>query len=265
MKKLIQTRLFYILVALFGLIGNAQIRSTGEVILRDDNVATLTVQLDLDIDNSMVIMRLVGPENRWFGVSFDVDVSQMLPDKDCVYISEGELVDSEIVGFDPPVVDANNNWTVTSNSISNGQRTVVASRALDTGDPTDYVFEENLTGLGMIFAHGRNAGDTEIARHGGANAGVVTASFETLSVKELDASVLTMYPNPVKNKLQIEIKDGNNPKLTVMDYLGKTVKIQPLKVVANTYQLEVSDLAKGMYLLKLETKNGQLTKKFMKY
>ena len=260
--------IFLLLTSIFTLTITAQDRTTGEVVLRNDNVARVTIQLDIDNDQSEVTMTFTGPEDRWYGVGFDVGSSRMLPDKDCVYISSGNLFDAKIVGFQAPEDDnammAEDDWTVTSNTIDNGQRTVIAKRGLDTGDPDDYVFPPTIESLGLIYAHGRSAGATEIDLHNGAaNAGQVVADFTVLDVKDIDASLFRIFPNPVANKINVQFEEPTSGNLIIMDYLGKVVQTEILEAITSK-AIVVDNLSRGVYLAHFETAKGTTTKKFIK-
>lgn len=263
MKNVLLLSIVFFIIITTGNI-SAQDRSTGEVVLRNDNVARITVQLDIDTEQSEVTMTFIGPEDRWYGVGFDVGSSRMVPGKDCVYISEGQLVDALIIGSQPPAIDAVNNWAVASNTTDNGQRTVIATRLLDTGDMDDYVFPSDLESLGLIYAHGRTAGATEINSHrAAANAGAATANFEVLNTKDLEASSLSIFPNPVQNQLNLRFKKATSGTLFIVDYLGKTVKTETWKNT-ETQTISTNSLTSGIYLARLETAEGQIAKKFVK-
>jgi uncharacterized delta-60 repeat protein len=73
---------------------------------------------------------------------------------------------------------------------------------------------------------------------------------------------ISIYPNPAQNVLHIAGLSSSNTKLTVVDFSG-TVRQQ---AVANTsfYNLNISALATGNYLLKIEMNGDVVTKKFVK-
>ncbi|WP_034059473.1 endonuclease [Lacinutrix jangbogonensis] len=83
-----------------------------------------------------------------------------------------------------------------------------------------------------------------------------------LSVDEFTAeAAVKIYPNPVKGSfLNIEVKQ--NTSFEIYDILGK--KILDGNVTPTSKQIGVSQLNKGVYILKLETPNGGLSKKLIK-
>ena len=73
-----------------------------------------------------------------------------------------------------------------------------------------------------------------------------------------------MYPNPANNL--VNIANGENMmvnKVTVTDLNGRTVKNVSFDNVANV-QVNVSDLASGLYLMNITSDKGTATKKFVK-
>ena len=91
-----------------------------------------------------------------------------------------------------------------------------------------------------------------------------------VGIRDLNAGVTTLnvYPNPANNVLNIDIEttEAENVTLTLCDILGKTLKTQHFSTTAqmSTCSIDVSDLAKGMYLLRVKTDKGITTKKFNK-
>ncbi|APX99801.1 endonuclease [Lacinutrix venerupis] len=83
----------------------------------------------------------------------------------------------------------------------------------------------------------------------------------TLSVNEINLSEFKIYPNPIKgNLLNIEVKQ--NTRFEIYDILGK--KILKGNVTPTNSKVSVSTLNKGVYILKLNTPNGSITKKLIK-
>ena len=64
--------------------------------------------------------------------------------------------------------DVNQDWTILSNTVASGQRTVVASRALSTGDANDAIVSYTAASLGVVWARNATA-DYTIAYHGNTN------------------------------------------------------------------------------------------------
>jgi hypothetical protein len=69
-----------------------------------------------------------------------------------------------------------------------------------------------------------------------------------------DANIneLNAYPNPVTSTMNVIFNGSTNPdtKIDIYDAVGKLVISQPITSAAN-YQLNLSDLPRGIYMLKL--------------
>jgi hypothetical protein len=91
---------------------------------------------------------------------------------------------------------------------------------------------------------------------GDADCWVVTFQSETLHVNNnITTNMLNIYPNPVSNVLNIKTPYVIN-SLVLYDVLGNQVMH-----AKNTNQIFVSNYPSGLYLLKLETDAGTITKK----
>lgn len=79
----------------------------------------------------------------------------------------------------------------------------------------------------------------------------------------IDNNAVKLYPNPVRNTLQIEgLSATEKTKLTITDFMGNTK--MSVQVTAKNYSWNVSQLKQGNYILKAETKGIAATKKFVK-
>jgi hypothetical protein len=72
---------------------------------------------------------------------------------------------------------------------------------------------------------------------------------------------LTIYPNPVKEELHIELRDANNQPamLTILDNKGRTVyqnDLNPTQFL-HTVNIDMSQFSKGLYYVKLTTDGKQ--------
>jgi Leucine-rich repeat (LRR) protein len=76
--------------------------------------------------------------------------------------------------------------------------------------------------------------------------------------QELNESI-SIYPNPVKNSLNISIKQDGNYSIMAMN--GQVVKKGRIAIGENT--LDVSSLTQGIYLINLKTDKGNVTKKLI--
>ncbi|CAN5779365.1 hypothetical protein BH10BAC2_BH10BAC2_44970 [soil metagenome] len=79
----------------------------------------------------------------------------------------------------------------------------------------------------------------------------------------IDNNAIKLYPNPVRNTLQVEgLPATEKTKLTITDFMGNTK--MSVQVTAKNYNWNVSQLKQGNYILKAESKGITVTKKFVK-
>ena len=79
----------------------------------------------------------------------------------------------------------------------------------------------------------------------------------------MEIEAFSFYPNPVATKLNIEIPSTENElKVSIYNQLGQEVMHQ-LVTEASNY-INVSNLASGIYIIKLSTTNNSKTYKFIK-
>jgi len=171
MKNNILALLFFIA---YFTIGYGQTYTTGVVTL--SNTASLAMTAKIDV-STQVTLTLTGPVGRWFAVGFNA--SSMTSGTDVVGVhSAGTLsaFDCNLTGFSAPSTDAQQNWTITSDAVNAGVRTIVATRALNTGDANDYVFPAVPSSIGLIWARSSSA-SFSYSYHGSTNRGITTANF----------------------------------------------------------------------------------------
>ena len=169
-----KTKSLFLFILGFSYLSLAQSFTTGVVNLSSTPGLAMSVKLDI---GSNVTMTLVGPSGRWFALGFGAE--NMEAETDVVGVhSAGTLsnFDAKLIGFAAPVADALQNWTITSNQVVSGVRTIVATRPLDTGDANDYTFLAEEGTLSLIWARGSSNSFT-YGYHGGSNRGVVNATF----------------------------------------------------------------------------------------
>ncbi|MDD2622079.1 MAG: T9SS type A sorting domain-containing protein [Bacteroidales bacterium] len=73
---------------------------------------------------------------------------------------------------------------------------------------------------------------------------------------------LTIFPNPVNNELTIDNGQCLIKEVYVYDVVGKTIKVFTVNNTNST--LDIGDISKGIYLIKIKTENEIITKKIVK-
>lgn len=101
--------------------------------------------------------------------------------------------------------------------------------------------------------------DTSIAESKDENRFKLVFEKTTLSNESFTDADVRLYPNPVKNRLSIDLPaTAELESVKLYNMLG-----QEMKSVQST-SVEVSDLSSGIYLVEIHTKQGQITKKIIK-
>jgi hypothetical protein len=90
-----------------------------------------------------------------------------------------------------------------------------------------------------------------------------------VSTSELDGlKSIEVYPNPLsqnqKTNLDINATDNDDLKITILDVTSKIIDQKSIKVHQGQNLVELDPLTNsGMYMVKIENKNGSITKKVM--
>ncbi|MFT5777787.1 MAG: photosystem II stability/assembly factor-like uncharacterized protein [Crocinitomicaceae bacterium] len=92
---------------------------------------------------------------------------------------------------------------------------------------------------------------------------VVNTLPSSLALDEQSYSELSIFPNPVKDELFVDVSADQKCEIQVFNSLGMALKI-PMNLDGKFKQLDVSKLSKGAYLLKIQGENGVRTVKFVK-
>ncbi|WP_189359967.1 T9SS type A sorting domain-containing protein [Algibacter mikhailovii] len=83
-----------------------------------------------------------------------------------------------------------------------------------------------------------------------------------LSLKEIDNTDATVFPNPTKNTLNLILKNSNKADLNIYDIHGRLISRQKIK--SKTSIIDTSHLNSGLYLFEMITKNSTIIKRIAK-
>lgn len=242
---------------------------TSGLILLDSN---MSINLDLDNQNSKVYLTMSGPSDRWFALGFNS--TRMSANVDCIVMtSDSNLTDSYFPGgYFAPLADAQNDWTLTDNTVTNSIRTIKAFRNFVSIDVSDYTFASTLNTLEVIYAYSYNPiydlYDPVNSGHGSDNYGHVALTFSDLSTSQYYATSyeLTMYPNPVKEELTIFPNNISSPEIEIKllnsNYqvvFNKCYKTQNLKEI----KIPFSSFPNGIYFIKTKMDTFESFKKII--
>ena len=128
MKKI--TLILSLLISAYSFAQNV---STGVVTL----TTGFTVQFDVNGTTNKVTMTMVGPSNVWLAVALNTTGGNSMGagGEDVILYDSTGLKDRNLTGAqNAPNVDASQDWTQSSNTVTSGVRTIVATRDLDTND-----------------------------------------------------------------------------------------------------------------------------------
>jgi endonuclease I len=90
---------------------------------------------------------------------------------------------------------------------------------------------------------------------------LIWTCYSTLSVDSYKLSEIKLYPNPTKGTI-LNIDTTQNLTITIFDLLGKKLIVD--SVSNSKKHIDVSKLKSGAYFIKLSSKDGTTTRKFIK-
>jgi hypothetical protein len=178
--------------------------------------------------------------------------------EDVILYNSNGLVDAKLTGSqNEPNPNESQNWTVISNAAPGSVRTIVATRALVTGDSADYVFTTNTGNLNLLWAKGNGLSMGYHANRGGAQ-----ANF-TLSSADYFQKEFKIYPNPTVDELNFEFPDNvQSANVQVYNTLGNQITQTQLK--RTVPKLDTNAWASGMYVVQIITEDAVQTKRIIK-
>jgi len=251
MKKITFTILGLLFMA-SGLL--AQTYSTGTVAFFGGGPTT-AYSGKIDITSTTATVTLIGPSTSWLGIAFNVGAPNQMDNigSDVLIFDGTNMTDRSFdgVGVVPPT--DTQNWTVQSNNIASGVRTVVATRARVATEGTDFTFPLSAGPLPLTFARGTSL---VVTYHGNGNCGSTTSNLGTES---FNIDSFKMYPNPTKNFVNIDLPElVAEASVIVYDMLGK--KVKETTVTFDNTKVDLTGLTAGSYLMNIKTKDGEGTK-----
>ena len=84
---------------------------------------------------------------------------------------------------------------------------------------------------------------------------------------EAKKAEITVKPNPTNGQLNINSAQLTIDNIEIFDVVGKQYSIEAKQILPaeGTITIDISRLANGMYFLKIQTDNGIVTKKVVRY
>jgi hypothetical protein len=259
--------------ALIGLLvfnfGFSQTYTTGLINL--SNTTGLEYSVQIDVNPTTTTLTMIGPDNRWLGIGFgvqgmtageDVVIYDGATLTDRYYGFEGQTPGDDATGIVPTEdPEGERDWSLTSNTVNAGVRTIVATRDTDTGNNNDYVFSASATSIELAWARARFEG-YDLEWHGVEGRGITMQGL-TLSEEEFEVNDFQMSPNPAKESFTINLSVYNeDTKIEVYDVLGKRVLSKKISSISSN--IDISNLNSGIYIVKVSYENTTKVKRLIK-
>lgn len=221
-------------------------------------VKTLTTgyTAKIDVTETLVTLTLVGPSTGWLGLGFNANSMNSIGE-DVVIFDGTNLTDRTFAGIgELPTLDEQQDWTVLSNEVVSGVRTVIGQRARDTGDSNDHTFEMSATTLPLLWA--RKLANFTLNYHGSGACGATSVPF-TLGLEDMKIDSFKLYPNPAKGFVNVELPANvETGTVKMYDALGRVVARKVLSKTDNS--IATGELGSGSYMVVLRTEYGNATK-----
>jgi len=228
----------------------------------------LTANITIDGETFTTTLTLTGPSDVWFAIGFG---NEEMNGTD-IFMTDGNTIrdafsepgpSSSLDRPIPPSDDSSNesgDWTLVSNTVSDNERTIVATRNNNTQDSQDYVFNASTGSLSIIYAMG---GTSTYAWHGPENRGGTALSVTTLGITKNNLLSFKIYPNPGLDVLNIQLPTGTDKaEVGVYDYTARLVSSKTIS--SNDSTLDVQKISKGIYIIRVATNSKIGVQRFIK-
>ena len=250
-------KITFILTLLISSYGFAQNVSTGVVNLGGSD---FTVNFQVNGTTNKVTMTMVGPSTVWLAVALNTSAGDTMGagGEDVILYDSTGLKDRNLTGGqNAPNVDASQDWTQSSNTVTSGVRTIVATRDLNTNDSNDYVFTTtNNTVLPLLWAKGSSLTLGYHGARGGTNS---TLGTETIAVMpEFD-----VYPNPADLELNVKFP-ASIQKATVAVYSVLGSLVFQAEMDQWNSKINTSEWSSGIFIVNINTPDFSQTKRIIK-
>jgi hypothetical protein len=182
---------------------------------------------------------------------------------DVVYWNNSILVDAIHIGVNfAPTPDPVNDWVLVSNlndTPSVGIRTLIYTRAFNTTDSNDYVFNFDDNTIDIAWAKS-NSPNFTMNYHGALNRDVLLdTNLNLLGVNEVILSDIKLYPNPSNGIITIK-SNSNISTIHVFSQTGALLKTFSDKNNSEV-TLDVTSLPAGVYFFEIISAEGKNWKK----
>ena len=122
------------------------------------------------------------------------------------------------------------------------------------------------TGAGNTFTYTFNqVGSTDYVcdPHAGNMYGTVTVTSYTAGISENKLLSFEMYPNPVSDKLNIQLPSGSEKaEVSIFDYTGRLVSSKTIS--SNDTSIDVQSISNGIYIIRVASNTKIGVQRFIK-
>jgi hypothetical protein len=209
---------------------NQQPGAIGILTLGNFNTSTTSNYLYLDFDYASAAYTAATPENDKLEIVVSTDCGTTWTSK---WSKSGSSLNTTTATTSAYIPSAAGQWrheTVDISSIKNNPNALVAVKA--TSDFGNYSWLDNIK---------------------------VAGSATPSSIEDINGASMDVYPNPATSALNVRGLSGN-ATIHIMDVLGRTVKSVSFENINSEIKLNVSDLTKGNYILKVTQEGKVMTK-----
>lgn len=146
------------------------------------------------------------------------------------------------------ISSTNGNWTLIGTSNINFGATVYVGLAATS----------NFNGASSLS----DFSDVTILQGGKASQSATKSTYAIhepgASDKKPEMKQFTVFPNPTVSTLNMEIYESEIQSVAVYNLLGKVMRVYNISSASSKASIDVSDLNKGLYILKLNTTDGHI-------
>lgn len=231
---------------------SAQLFSTGTVSLGSSG---MTVKMVTSSTN--VTLTLTGPDTAYLGLGFGGTGSSggMGSGIDGFIYNSNSTTTTNLdytyagVGATPNA-DAVQDWNITSNTVSGGTRTIVATRSL-AGGTGDTAFTNSTSSINIFYAKGPSL--TLANNYHSSRGYAVLTRSSALATGEVaaESKKVVLYPNPAKETFTFKNVDKIK-SVAIYESTGRKVR----SVKTDGKELNISELKSGNYYLEITLKDG---------
>lgn len=194
-------RLYILLLALFPFFSQAQLKE----IAFSELTAGSGMFFGAEMSPTTITVTLQGPADRYLAFGFGTGMGTGNDALIWSTLGTGaaplQVRDHRMIGVgSEPTVDAQQDWTVISNNVVGPNRTIVASRALSTGDANDVTFNFAATTQNLFWAKAPSASN-QLQYHGGNRASGIVRTWTLVDQTPPTVSIFS----PADNANQVSL------------------------------------------------------------